>query len=757
HQYVEVYEAVKQVYSSELRRVERGGNRLNTHVISAAFLTFADLLSETNEAEIEEFVEDFNTKYEDFADELDEEAMEYVRRALAQLRSQLASEERVDLLHFDGTPESNRTGNNVAGNGAEDLANGLSSALTGLLSGLGGVEGSAQASGQADNESAEEASDENKTLRERILELGELGEIMVKGTADFIRDTRDEAREQNEHLPIIGRDKEITEVLTVLARLKGMNAFLKGPAGAGKTAIAWGLDDWAAEGRIPKNLAFAPIQEIFVIETTPARIGTLAKSNDDNSQAAAIELYVEAVMAVQKQLGITMPIYIDEAHQLGDAQIEALKRYMDSRSGPHFIFSSTSQEANMKFSNNRAFNRRTKDIPIAELSNDVIFGLLNETWVPKVQQKYGVEIPADTLQRIVDEAGKVLPDNGTLDGSIKMLQDIGVIHAVEDEESEVYSISREDTSEFIKQFYALPVDPNNAAEFVRFLESLKEDLKSEVVDQDRMIEDIVDLYGNLIRNKRKNVAVAMAIGTTGVGKTLLGTKLAEHTMDNKNAFFEINGNEFTSSHRLDALLGAPNGFVSSDKTPGALMEWLDDLAQGGRGGFILINEIDKMAMEGVKRFMEAWDRGKISGGDGKTRTLKNVMFIITSNRNASMIFPDVWPTWTAQEMKRYVESLDSDELKEKTTYNTSDGEDDKKMAVEVMNRIDLFTVATPITRETASRIAAKYSESLIDEYVKDFGVRLEINEEVIERIVQSSYNHMYGARPIIRAMDNHLQ
>ena len=350
-----------------------------------------------------------------------------------------------------------------------------------------------------------------------------------------------------------------------------------------------------------------------------------------------------------------------------------------------------------------------------------------------------------------------MPDNGTLDGSIKLIQDLAIRHATETSESPTHSVNRQEFSDFIRQYYSLPVDPQDAIAFMDFLEEAKRQLNGIVIGQERMISDVVDAYGQLIRNKEKNVSVVYALGVTGVGKTLLGTELARIVLQNKGAFFEINGNEYTSSHRMDALLGAPNGFVSSNKTPGALMEWLDDASRGGRGGIVLINEIDKMDVEGLKRLMEAWDRAKLVGGDGKVRSFKNIQFIVTSNRNATMIFPESWPTWTAAEMAAHVASLDSDGLKEKATINSTGGQDDKQLSPEVLNRIDLFTLGVPITKDVALLIAQQLLERSNQEFAEDFGLRLELEPEVLQRLVDHSYNHLFGARPIVRVVGKYLQ
>lgn len=753
YQYVEVFEAVQRAYHREMSRTFEGRNKPNTFVIAAVFQTLADLAARDNRTAIESIERDFNARYDAYVDRLEDPAnIQPVNQALGELRAGYRNT-TIDTLMTMVSPVTPR--------GAIQSATDAVRPPGRPANPIDNLTANVQATAAAT--AAEEPLDGSlESLLRSIPKDRNLGyspgEIVLAGTSTLIRDKRAKSRADGNFVPVVGRDAESNQVLEALSRIKGMNVALLGTAGAGKTSIAHHIDDMSAEGAIPKTVANEPLQGLYVIETTPAKIGTLARSNDDNAQAAALELYIENVLRAQEILGVPLIVYIDEAHQISSAQAEALKRYMDDSAGVKIMFSSTASEYKNTFKQNRAFNRRVKEIPVMELSKDIIFNVLFEHWIPKLETRYGVVITEPIFRRIVEDAGKLLPDNGTLDGSIKLSQDLAIRHSISVDETEKYTVDRQNLSDFLADYYALPVDPNDVIAFTRFLENAKEQLNAIVIGQERMVNDIVDLFGQLIRNKNKNTSVAAIVGGTGVGKTLLGANLVKVLFDNPNAFFEINGNEFTSSHRVDSLLGAPNGFVSSDKTAGTFIEWLDDPSRGGRGGVVLMNELGKMDAKGVQRFMEAWDRGVLTGGDGMTRSLKNIIFITTDNRNATMLFPPAWSTWTRSELVNYLNSLTSDELKDKAKYNTTGGDDENKLADEIMNRVDLFTAASPITKDIALEIAEKTLKDKGAEYLADFNVRLVVEDPaVLSRIMQYSYNPIYGARPVVRAVDKYLQ
>ena len=365
--YQPVFDAVEEAYHTEMRRVLEQQKNPNTFVMAAVFNTLVDLSAQSLIPRIEAIIADFEAKMSAYREKIGNEGFGYVEDALEGLRSDFRQTDREVLptIDLDDVPTPEQT---------PDLANAMTTMVESLGAALPALVANAPGLVPNQPETNPPRTQPQMSLKDRLLSVPvdpqikvSPGLIVVKGSVDLVRDSRNELRELGEHMPIIGREVESREVLNVLARLKGMNPALLGTAGSGKTAIAHHIDDLAAEGRIPSNLALDPIKELFVIETTPARIATLAKSNDPTSQAAAIEAYVEAVIAAQKFLGITLVIYLDEAHQLIDSQVEALKRYMDSRDGPRILFSSTAAEFKIRYKHNTAFLRRIKEVPVEEL------------------------------------------------------------------------------------------------------------------------------------------------------------------------------------------------------------------------------------------------------------------------------------------------------------------------------------------------------------------------------------------------------
>jgi len=744
---LEIAQGLMALYTREMERVFRqASQRPNTYVLDGLFIAMKALIAENTITEFKSITTDFESRKRAFIGKLaNEEHFDEVDESLTELNEALESGEEAQLATLPSSSAANDAQSIPVVSVQKDSPANIP--VTAV-------------------DDSYEVADDERSVADKILTMPvdpekgySPGEIVLQGSVRIIRDDRMQERRDGEFMPVLARDEEAKQTLGVLARLKGMNPALVGPAGSGKTAIAEHLDDLFYEATVESNKALDQLRGTLIIETTPAQIGMMAKSNDDNSQAAAVEMYLGAILETQDFLNRPLAIYIDEAHQLSNGQVEALKRFMDSRKGPRLIFSSTSEEFTMRFKDNRAFMRRVKLIPVEELKVEEIFSVLKSTWIPKVREKFGVEIPDTILERIIEESDKVMPENGKIDGSIKLIQDLAIQYATTHDDEEDFRVGKAEMSVFMRQYYALPVDPQDPVAFLQFMNQVKEDANEIVVGQPRLVNDVLDVYAGLLRNKRKNVATVYANGTSGIGKTLLTESLAKLVLSNRNAVFEINGNEYQNGgYDLNTLFGAPNGVISSDQTSGKFIEWLDDPARGGRGGFLILNEIDKMHSDGGKRIMEMLDRGVITGGDGKVRHLKNTLVLVTSNRNARMIFPPSWESWTEREMEAHIASLDSESIKEKMTFNTSgSSEDGSKMLTELMGRIDLFTVAVPLSKESSRKITENLSEALTAELKDDYGMSFEVDPAVLDLLTDVGHNAEYGARPLVRIVTKAIQ
>jgi ATP-dependent Clp protease ATP-binding subunit ClpA len=601
-----------------------------------------------------------------------------------------------------------------------------------------------------------------RLLRDELIAdpvIGSEVKVFLTGTSDFISDEVAEKEARGELVELIGREAESDAVIDTLARLKGKNPVLVGPAGAGKTTIAERVAQKILRREFPEQNAFkSELSNAVVIGTTPARISRLAKSDSASAQGDALETFFRAILAVEKKTGIPVIVYIDELHTLGPAQVEAMKPFLDSESRSiRLLGSTTSKEFQLAFKQNEAIVRRLQQIPVSEFSVEQALQILKKSWVPKIEKRYGIQFDEQALELVARQSTSVIPESGRIDSAVKVLQDISVKTLREGAPGK--TVTARDVGEWIQERLGFPVDPRNPRALVDYERRLVNEIDSEVFGQERLVQDLVSQWVAVLQDRERPVRSIMVMGPTGVGKSKSGRALAKKVLPRSGAFFEIDATQFKEGGlSLNSLLGAPNGVISSDKTSGTLMEWLDDPARGKFGGVILINEPERAHRDLFEKIMEFMDVGQITGGDGKTRRANRHLVVFASNRGDSLLFPpEQIEKWSTKELFDRVASMKGDDLKSFWQRSISSG-DEFKHFLPVLNRIDRYTAAAPVTEDVALRVVREVVEKrFLAETVKDYGIQIELDESLSKHFVETSRVRVNGARPLERSYDSFLK
>jgi len=597
-------------------------------------------------------------------------------------------------------------------------------------------------------------------LEEQAGKRDEMAGLLLKGTVEILTDKIREETSQGKYIEIIGRETEADQAIDVLCRLKGKNPVFVGPAGAGKTAVAEKIAVMILRHQYPKTQVFeSELNNAEVIRTTPSRINLLAKRPGD-----AMEAFLEALVAVEKNYlktqGKAKPLvlYIDELHSLHEDQIEAMKPFLDSVShGIRLLGSTTSKELKLAFKHNEAMLRRLEPIGVEEMTPEQTLALFEQSWAKIFKTRYNVEFSIDSVKAAIRVSPKLKPDNARPDGPFKVLQDIA-ISTNRKNNGEASKIQDIDVYQFATKLTGLPSNPFDGKGFSDYFETLEQRLNEEVIDQEKMTHSLVEHFSDLLMSESGRPRVLMMMGPTGVGKTLVGKTFARLAFGSENRFFRIDGTTLargSESGQVNTVFGANNGIKSADETSGTLMEFLDDPARGKYSGVILIDEAEKMSEDSWRRFMEMFDAGRATGGDGKVRLLSNHIVILTSNRGARLAFPGTVDSWSDGDIKRRIESLSSKDLKDFFLQPVS-GDDEFKLPPEILNRVDEFVLAAPVTHSTAVKIGAHIAKEF-QKYAKEkFQLKLEIDPKLIEHLALTGFSTVDGARHISRQVQVYL-
>lgn len=592
-------------------------------------------------------------------------------------------------------------------------------------------------------------------------DVEEAAKTVLLATSNFLSDEILEQLNKNEKFEIFGRDKETQQAIDTLTREKGKNPVLVGPRGAGKTTIAQKIAQTILEGKLPEHPVFQEVLgDAFIIETTPARISRNAKSNDNNSQADSLEEYFEAILTLEKKMGLKIVLFVDEIHTFGPGQIEAMKTYLDSRTkGIKLIGASTSTEYQNAFKDNPAIQRRFDLIGVAEQSADEVKKIIMKSEVPRAEKRYGFEISSDVVDIIIQQANRVYPDTSLVDASAKMLMTLCSSQARQVEAQNLgksIELTEKNIYDFVQQKLGYPVNPLDVPEMKKYKDGLLQSLKQDVIGQERMVNDTVGEWMKILKNNKKGVRTLVMLGPTGVGKSLLGREFAKKTAGSEGAFLEVDANKFKEGgYSNNLFFGAPNG-VGNGKSAGMLLDYLDDPGKGKFGGVIVINEAERAHTDFWEKMMELMDTGKITGPDGKERVLSRHLIILTSNRGDVSLYPKTIEDWTDSEYKTHMATLTEERLKS-VFQEATNGKDQFKLPDPILARIDKYTAAEPMLPSKVQLVATQKAKKLIKQIEETFKIQIELDPEVVKEITKVSYQKGLGARPVEKKISDLLE
>ncbi len=584
----------------------------------------------------------------------------------------------------------------------------------------------------------------------RLMMKGDPNAQILDRIASHILNDQVQARQGEEHsFSVFGREKETQELAEKLARFKARSPVLVGPAGAGKTTVVLKLAEMIEKDQINPDMVFDNIRNCIILETTPAAISTLALSDNPTAQAQALEQFLEAVEEFQKQHNQKIIVFIDELHNLHDAQVEALKPALDSHLRDiRFIGATTHPEFELKFKHNNAAQRRFSLIPVKEFTKEQMMEILEKSWYPILKEHFNVEFSREATEAIVNHSISVQSAGGPIDTSIKTMQDMA-IHArsMTPNQKTPFSINEDNAYKFIQEKTDLPADPKDGPQFKSFLDQWRTELNQEILGQEKAIESLTRNLSLLFFDEEKRVSPVILLGPTGVGKTALANAIARVVFKNPQAVLEVDANSLkTGGFSMNSLLGAPNGVISSDKTSGRLMEWLEDPAKGKQGGVLIINEAERASTDFWEGLMEFFDKGVITGGDGRTRTVNNILVILTSNQGHEILYPEGIHAWSEAETQKHLNGFSQKDLRELFA----------ELDPSVLGRVDELVATNIVNKELAKRIAQKTIGEWIAKYEKNQNIQIVVSEDFIDKLMEMEFNILEGARPIKRRVHDAL-
>jgi ATP-dependent Clp protease ATP-binding subunit ClpB len=297
-------------------------------------------------------------------------------------------------------------------------------------------------------------------------------------------------------------------------------------------------------------------------------------------------------------------------------------------------------------------------------------------------------------------------------------------------------VSDEEIAEIVSRWTGVPVTRLVEGEREKLLR-LDEVLHERVVGQDEAVQLVADAVLRAragIKDESKPVGSFLFLGPTGVGKTELAKTLAQSLFDTEDALIRIDMSEYMEKFSVSRLIGAPPGYVGYEEG-GQLTEAIRRKPYA----VLLFDEIEKAHPEVFNVLLQILDDGRATDGQGRTVDFKNTVIILTSNIGSPFL----------------LEGMEDGEIGEEARENVMNALR-RSFRPEFLNRIDDVVLFKPLTKEQVATIVGLMAARL-DRRLKKQHIGLELTDAATAWIADAGYDPVYGARPLARTLQRHLE
>ena len=440
----------------------------------------------------------------------------------------------------------------------------------------------------------------------------------------------------------------------------------------------------------------------------------------------AIDLVDEACALIKTELD-SMPTELDEQRRrIMQLEIEeaALKKEEDRLSRERLEhLQQELAEMRENFAKKKAqWDNEKTSVERVQKIREEIEQVNNE--IQKAQRSYDLERAAELQYGRLPQLQKQLEEE---EQRIKE-KDLSLVHE---------SVTDEEIARIISRWTGIPVAKLNESERSKTLH-LDQELHKRVIGQEEGVTKVTEA---IIRSKAgikdptKPIGSFLFLGPTGVGKTELAKALAESLFDDESSMVRIDMSEYMEKYSVSRLIGAPPGYVGYDEG-GQLTE----AVRRKPYSVVLFDEVEKAHPDVFNVLLQVLDDGRITDSQGRTVDFKNTILIMTSNIGSSYLLEGIEENG---EIKEESQELVMHELR-------------AHFRPEFLNRMDEIIMFKPLSKHNIESIIDLLVEDL-NHRLEDKELRIELTPEAKAFVADGGYEPMYGARPLKRFLQKHVE
>ena len=595
--------------------------------------------------------------------------------------------------------------------------------------------------------------------------------------------------------PVVGREKEIERIAQILSRRKKNNPILIGEPGVGKSAIAEGLALRIVEKRVSRAL-FG--KRIVSLDMTAVVAGTKYRGQ--------FEERIRAILTeVKKHPDVIL--FIDEIHTIvgagsaaGSMDAANMLKPALARGEIQCIGATTLDEYRKNIEKDGALERRFQKVLVEPTSPEETLQILRNI-KDKYEEHHNVTYTDEALEACVRLTDRYVTDRYFPDKAIDAMDEAGsrihlthisVPQEIEEQERlieeaqqhkneairlqnfELAASFRDRENQYTEQLERLknewkeklkdnretvdapqieevvsmisgvPVQRMAQAEGVR-LKGMKQALLSKVIGQDKAVETLVRSIQRSrvgLKDPNKPIGTFLFLGPTGVGKTHLAKELAKNMFGTTDAIIRIDMSEYMEKFTVSRLVGAPPGYVGYEEG-GQLTEKV----RRHPYSIVLLDEIEKAHSDVFNMLLQVMDEGRLTDSLGRTVDFKNTIIIMTSNigtRQLKEFGKGIgFTAQTGENEKEHANSLIRKAL-------------NKSFAPEFINRLDEIVTFDQLDIASLEKIIDIELAGLYKR-IEGCGYHLLLDQEAKRFVAEKGYDVQFGARPLKRSIQNHLE
>ena len=594
--------------------------------------------------------------------------------------------------------------------------------------------------------------------------------------------------------PVIGRGKEIQRVIEVLSRRTKNNPVLIGEPGVGKTAIAEGLAQQIINNEVPEILRD---KRVMTLDMGTVVAGTKYRGEFEDR--------LKKVMDEIRQAG-NIILFIDELHTLigaggAEGAIDASNILKPSlaRGELQCIGATTLDEYRKYIEKDAALERRFQPIQVDEPTNEESIQILKGLR-DRYEAHHRVSITDEAIEAAVKLSDRYISDRFLPDKAIDLIDEAGskvrlrsyttppnlkelevkLDEVRKEKDASVQSqefekaaslrdteqrlreqleetkktwkekqgqenseVTVEDIAHVVSSWTGVPVTRLAQTESDKLL-NMESILHDRVIGQEEAVIAVSKAVRRAragLKDPKRPIGSFIFLGPTGVGKTELGRALAESMFGDEDAMIRIDMSEYMEKHSTSRLVGSPPGYVGYEEG-GQLTEKVRRKPYS----VVLLDEIEKAHPDVFNILLQVLEDGRLTDSKGRTVDFRNTILIMTSNVGASALKTDKYVGFNIQDTGQDYKNMKGKVMEELK----------RAFRPEFLNRIDETIVFHSLEKDHLKQIVTLMSNQLISR-LKEQEIFLELTDAAREKVATEGFDPEYGARPIRRALQKHVE